>query len=151
MGRTKLIAATNPRGATRPVDNFETGDTMTTTHNHPPRCCCPTDLRRSTDDDAGRVLIKCPQCVEHGELALLGKECATCHQLPGRPHTGYCSATGLVGADDRGTTLIDTGTMFATIPTTPRTVCPCAYTVGPVDHHPTCPDWEPPGRCTDRE
>lgn len=82
-------------------------------HNHPARCCC------SLPDDPIGVRPVCPVCVEHGELAQLGKltiervaelldvppgllvrtdlEYACCHQLVGRPHTDYCQEAACAG------------------------------------------------------
>lgn len=43
---------------------------MTTTHNHPPRCCCAF----ARDVDAYEPTTPCPLCPEHGELAQLGND-----------------------------------------------------------------------------
>ena len=100
---------------------------MTTAHNHPPHCCC--GVRDGYRPAPG---FECPACSEHGELAQLGKcicgtpglnyagperdcpehgipECSTCHQPAGRPHTDYCHAIGIVGADPRDHTTIAAG------------------------------------------
>lgn len=86
---------------------------MTTSHNHPPRCCCIPGSTATTISDSADP---CPLCPEHGELATLDSqcdhrygfdgdsdvyrctkchqlapsECPSCHQLAGRPPTEYC-------------------------------------------------------------
>lgn len=110
-------------------------------HNHPARCCC------SLSDDPIGVRPVCPVCVEHGELAQLGKhtiervaelldvppgllvrtdlEYACCHQLVGRPHTDYCQAHGYDGAPCAGTAPAPPNTADAPPPpTTGETATP---------------------------
>lgn len=66
---------------------------MTTTHNHPPICCCISDATTRTD-------THCPGCPHHGEFTQHGNpqpgECPICHSEIGKQHTDYCRFTGPV-------------------------------------------------------
>ena len=62
------------------------------THNHPPRCCCdPTCAATLAGDRCAEHT--CPGCPEHGLLASkpAGITCPQCHAQIGQPHTDYCT------------------------------------------------------------